>query len=110
MAREARERQNDAQQLRRDLQTLGVEATDLDALIANLRALGAIGASSNPEELARLQTQLVEGFRRFEFELRRKLGVAGADQLFLTGADEVPPDYRKLVEDYYRALARAKKK
>jgi len=40
----------------------------------------------------------------------RALGDAAADQLLLTGADQAPAEYRKLIEEYYRALARSKKR
>ena len=59
---------------------------------------------------AQLQGQLVQGLRRFEFNLRRKLGASTAEQLFLSGSDDAPAEYRKLIEDYYRALAKEKKR
>ena len=43
-------------------------------------------------------------------DLRRQLGAAGAEQLFLSGTDEAPAPYRKLIEEYYRQLAKEKKK
>ena len=108
--RENRERRTEAETLRRELQALGVDAGDLDALINNMRALDSARVYTDFDEAARLQTQLAEGFRRFEFDLRRKLGAAGADQLLLGGADDTPAAYKKLVEDYYRALAKDRKK
>jgi hypothetical protein len=108
--REARERRAEAEALRRELQALGVDARELDALINNMRALDSGRVYTDVDEAARLQTQLAEGFRRFEFDLRRKLGVAGADQLLLGGSDDTPAAYKKLVEDYYRALAKDRKK
>jgi hypothetical protein len=108
--REARERRTEAEALRRELQALGVDAGDLDALINNMRALDNARVYTDFDEAARLQTQLAEGFRRFEFDLRRKLGAAGADQLLLGGSDDTPAAYKKLVEDYYRALAKERKK
>ena len=41
---------------------------------------------------------------------RGKLGAAGADQLLLGGSDDTPAAYKALVEEYYRALARDRKK
>jgi hypothetical protein len=108
--REARERRTEAETLRRELQALGVDAGELDALINNMRALDNARVYTDFDEAARLQTQLAEGFRRFEFDLRRKLGAAGADQLLLGGSDDTPAAYKKLVEDYYRALAKEGKK
>jgi hypothetical protein len=108
LRREARERGAEAEQLRRDLRGLGVEPRDLDRLIRELRALDTDRVYQDPTALARLQAQLLEGFRRFEFDLRRKLDAGG--EVLLSGAEDVPPEYRALVEEYYRALAREKKK
>jgi hypothetical protein len=108
--RESRERRTEAEVLRRELQALGVDARELDALINNMRALDNARVYTDVDEAARLQTQLAEGFRRFEFDLRRKLGAAGADQLLLGGSDDTPAAYKKLVEDYYRALAKERRK
>jgi hypothetical protein len=108
--RENRERRTEAEALRRELQALGVDPGELDALINNMRALDSARVYTDFDEAARLQTQLAEGFRRFEFDLRRKLGAAGADQLLLGGSDDTPAAYKKLVEDYYRALAKERKK
>jgi hypothetical protein len=108
--REARERRTEAQDLRRELQALGVDVNELDQLIRDLRALDRERLYTDLDEITRLQSQLVEGFRRFEFDLRRELGAAGAEQLFLSGSDAAPPEYRKLIEEYYRALAREKRK
>lgn len=108
--REARERRTEAEALRSELQALGVDTGELDALINNMRALDNARVYTDVDEAARLQTQVAEGFRRFEFDLRRKLGTAGADQMLLGGSDDTPAAYKKLVEDYYRALAKERKK
>jgi hypothetical protein len=108
--REARERRTEAEALRRELQALGVDPRELDALINTMRALDSARVYTDLDEAARLQTQVADGFRRFEFDLRRKLGAAGADQLLLGGPDDTPAAYKKLVEDYYRALAQDRKK
>ncbi len=108
--REARERRSEAEALRRELQALGVDPRELDALINTMRALDNARVYTDLDEAARLQTQVAEGFRRFEFDLRRKLGAAGADQLLLGASDDTPAAYKKLVEDYYRALARERRK
>ena len=108
--REARERRTEAEALRRELQALGIDAKELDALIGNMRALDSARVYTDLDEAARLQTQVAEGFRRFEFDLRRKLGAAGADQLLLGGSDDTPASYKALVKEYYRALAKERRK
>ena len=55
--------------------------------------------------LARLQSTIAEGLKRFEFGLRRRVD-ATENAIALTGSDEVPEEFRKLVQEYYRSLAR----
>jgi hypothetical protein len=107
--REAAERRAEAEALRRDLRAMGVDAGELDALIGRMRSMEGQRALADPDEAVRLQGQLVEGFRRFEFDLRRRLGAATGEQLFLSGSDDAPSGYRQAIEEYYRALAREKK-
>ncbi len=57
-------------------------------------------------ELARLQAAVTEGLKRFEFDLRRQIAADGA-AVALSGSDEVPEAYRKLVEEYTRSLAKS---
>ena len=108
--REARERRTEAESLRRDLQALGVDPAELDSLIRQMSALDSDRVYSDVAEISRLQAQLIEGLRRFEFNLRRELGETPADQLLLSGSDQTPAAYRKLVEAYYRSLAKGPKK
>ena len=48
-----------------------------------------------------------ESLRRFEFDLRRKVE-GEADDVRLTGSDDVPAEFKSLVEEYYRSLAKPK--
>ena len=57
------------------------------------------------QELQRLQSTIAEGLKRFEFGLRRRVD-ANEDSIALTGSDEVPEEFRRLVQEYYRSLAR----
>lgn len=107
--RELRERLADAEQLRRDLQALGVDPRDLDQLIRDLRLFDQ-RIEANPLGLAELQATLVERARRFEFALRRELSATGADDLTVSGLEDAPAGYRKLIEEYYRQLARERKR
>jgi len=43
--------------------------------------------------------------KRFEFGLRRQVET-DTSTIVLSGSDEVPDEFRKLVEQYYRSLAR----
>jgi hypothetical protein len=53
-----------------------------------------------------LQQFVAESLKRFEFGLRRKVD-ADKNTAALTGSDEVPEEFRKLVEQYYRSLAKS---
>ena len=77
---------------------------DLDDAIAGLDRLRTMGDFDDPEELARLQADVLRGLKDFEFALRRELG-SQIERFFLSGSDDVPEEYRELVEAYYRALS-----
>ncbi len=110
LQREARDRRAEAQALRRDLQALGVDVKDLDAIIGALAALDSTRVYADADEITRLQQKLAETLQRFQFSLRRDLGGADAEQLLLSGADAAPEAYKKQIEEYYRLLARGRKK
>jgi len=102
--REIQERQAEAEQIRRALQQEGIDTAPLDETIRRLRELHR----ANLEDLAaveRLQSQIVDGLKEFEYALRRQLQGDERERLFLSGSDDVPAEYRKLVEEYYRALS-----
>ena len=102
---EARQFVNDAQQLRRMLQGQGIDPRALDDVLRNLRALDDDRVYKDASELARLQNAVAEGMKRFEFNLRRQAEMKGSE-VFLSGADDVPEEYRKLVEQYYKSLSK----
>jgi hypothetical protein len=103
---------NDAQQLRRLVQGQGVDARALDEILRNLRALDDDRVYQDVAELARLQAAVAENMKRFEFNLRRQAELKGAKgtEVFLSGGDDVPEEYRKLVEQYYKSLSKGPEK
>ena len=94
--------------LRRDLQNAGVNAKDLDDVIAQLQQLGNEGAYGNPEGIGKLQQAALEKLQTFEFNLRKK-AEPNQDSLALSGSDEVPAGFRDQIAEYYRQLAKNKK-
>ncbi len=102
--REFQRRRDEAAALRDDLGREGVEAGDLQDAISALDRLAKGSAFDDPEELERLQDQVLRGLRDFEFTLRRGLSPE-LERFFLSGSDDVPPEYRRLVEAYYRSLS-----
>ena len=105
-SREYRERRADAEALRRELSREGVDVSQLDRMIAQLRALESARVYNDAEELQRLQSGVVEGFKGFEFALRRAMEGELTDRPLLGGTSDVPAEYRKMVEEYYKLLAR----
>ena len=105
--REFRERAGDAQDIRRLLQQESFEAGDLDEIIRQMQELDDMRVYQDSAEIARLQTYLLEELKRFEYRLRREVDVEN-DDLFLASSDAVPPGFRDMIEEYYRALSRDK--
>ena len=82
-----------------------IDATQLSEVVQALRALDAQRIYDDPEEVARLQAQIVEGLKQLEFGLRRNLEGLGQDRAALTGSGDVPSGFRRLVDEYYKALS-----
>jgi hypothetical protein len=103
---EARQYAAEAQELRGMLRGEEIDPRELDEIVKALRELQDDRIYQNVEELARLQAFVADSLKRFEFGLRRQLD-AGAGAIVLSGSDEVPEEFRKLVEQYYRSLGQA---
>jgi hypothetical protein len=104
---EARRWLGEAQALRNMLREQGVDPKELDEIMRRMRELDSERVYRDVEELARLQTFVAEGIKRFEYNLRRQAG-ADADRAIVAGAEDVPPEFRALVEEYYRSLSKAR--
>ena len=104
---EARQRANDARDLRGMLRGNDIDPKQLDEVIRALQQLQDERVYKDPAELLKLQTLAAEQLKRIEFNLRRQ--VDETNSVALTGSDEVPDQFRSLVEQYYRSLAQAKK-
>jgi hypothetical protein len=105
---EARQRAVDAEALRRLLAQQKLDTKEIDEILKGLRRLDDESAYANPESVARLEQTVTDNIKRFEYTLRRKLDANG-NQVFLSGSDDVPEQYRKLVEQYYRSLSKGGK-
>ena len=103
---EAREYATEAQDLRGLLRGEKIDPRELDEIVNALRQLQDERVYQNVEELARLQAFVADSLKRFEFGLRRQLD-ANTGAIVLSGSDEVPESFRKLVEQYYRSLGQA---
>ena len=107
--REIRERVQEAQELQQILEEENIETLDsrqLDEVVSELRQLERERVYSDLAEVERLQEQIIEGLKQLEFGLRRELEGEDRDRVFVSGSDEVPTGFRKLVDEYYKALSR----
>ena len=106
MRREVRERIGETQALGQLLERVGASPQELQDMIDAMRALDREGTYADPEEVARLQRELVETIKQLEFRLRREFAAGDESEIFLYQSGDVPEEYRALVEEYYRALSR----
>jgi len=104
---EARQRVQEALELQRLLEDVDLDQQELGNVVSALRQLDREDVYLDLAELNRLQSQIVEGLKQLEFGLRRELEGEGQDRVFVSGSDDVPTGFERLVEEYYRALARS---
>ncbi len=99
-------RRQAAEELRRELAGQGLDVRELDRAISDLRQLesGRV-LNGDPKGLAELQANVIEGLKTFEFALFRSYGLGADNRPALGARAPVPPEYRALVEEYYRSLA-----
>jgi len=103
---EARERTAQAEALRDRLREAGRDPRDLQAVVDAMRRLQNEGAYADPANLSAIQDEVVQALKRLEFSLRRDVETTSGRRATLSGSDEVPEGYRKMVEEYYKALAK----
>jgi hypothetical protein len=107
--REGRQRLADAEELRRYLDRTSTQMQNLNDVIEKLRALDASSAYADPNEVARLRGA-IDLLRRIETDLSTDLARLTQKDKFLYADDsDAPAAYRRLVEEYYKALARVRK-
>jgi hypothetical protein len=102
---EARQYANDAQDLRGMLRGFNVDPKELEQILAALRRLEDERVYKDAKELQSLQTFATEGLKRLEFGLRRQVE-SGDEAVVLAGSDEVPDQFKKMVQEYYRSLGK----
>jgi hypothetical protein len=107
--RELRERRADAEALRAELEGMQLDPSELDRVIAEIKRLESSKVLADATGLNRLQADVLERLKAFEFALRRRIEGDAAKPLAGAG-DQVPPRFRELVEEYYRSLAKSGKR
>jgi hypothetical protein len=103
-AAELRERARELARIRDALRREGVDTRELDALIGGMSRADNLGPAGTPRGIEELARVIVPALREFEFGLRRRLPGAGSAP-HATAEASVPPEYRTLVAEYFRALA-----
>jgi hypothetical protein len=88
------------------LREAGRSEEDLRAVLDAMERLEREGIYDNPSQVAALQEDILELLKQLEFGLRREVEGDVGRRPALTTSDDVPEGYRRLVEEYYRALAR----
>ena len=110
LGREYRLRREAAESLRREVAGQpGIETAELDRAIRGLRQLETGAPFRNPQEMSDLQQAIIEGLKTWEFRLWRALTQNGDKGPAVGAPSQAPAEYRALVEEYYRSLAREKK-
>jgi hypothetical protein len=109
-AREFRDQRQSAEQLRKDLQQMGVDPSDLNRMIDQMRQLENGKAYNDPAAIEKLQQSLIEGLKAFEFALRRQVEGNDKGRPVLGASGEVPAGFRQMVDEYYRSLSKKPQK
>ena len=104
LRREYQERLREAEDLRRVLGEAGASTRDVNEIVNQLREFNSDRIFADPKALAALQAAALDHLKKFEFDLRKKLG-SDNGQLSLSGSDEVPAAFRPAIEEYFKKLA-----
>ncbi len=106
--RELEQRLNDAQDLRRLLNGSLTQMQNLEEVIAFLRRTRDYPDYGNMEQISLLKSA-IDHMRKVEYDLVRDLEhLKQIDEYFIAGDNEAPDRYRKLVEEYYKSIAKSK--
>jgi hypothetical protein len=100
-------RRAELSELRDRLSDDGIDVERLEEIAGEIRSLERLDIG-DPRGLSLLRESVIAGLKEFEFALRRELSVEDPERYFTGGADDVPPQYRDLVEEYYRSLSRGR--
>jgi hypothetical protein len=98
----------DLRDLRGTLRGIDIDPRDLEEAVRQLERLQDPRVYQNVAEIARMQSEVAEKLKRFEFALRREVD-AKAGSVALSGQDESPEEYKRLNEQYFRSLGKTSK-
>jgi len=99
----------EAEGLRQQLAKQGVPTAELDKAIEGLRQLVNPQFLQDTRAATDLRAKTVQGFKDFEFGLRRALGGGDSTRVVLERSGDVPPAFKQQVEEYFRSIGKGKK-
>jgi len=108
--REGQQRLMDAQELRRLMNGNPTQTRNLDQVIESLQSFRKMTDAnySDPERIARLKAS-IDLLHNLEADLSRDLErLTQQEKYFYAEDSEAPANYKKLVEEYYKAVAKGK--
>jgi hypothetical protein len=110
---EAGARRLQAEAIREQIWELGLIGAEyreigerLDEVIQQFGTLEQARAYADARALANVQSLLIESLRELDFEIRRQLTPDASRGQVTAGSGAVPEEYREMVEEYFRSLAR----
>jgi len=104
--REWGQRLNEAEAIRRQLGQVDSQLEDsVERLARQMKGTDLERVLDDPGELRNLRLSIIDGFHQLELVLRSKLSSPSGEFLRPVDQDNVPPEYRDRVSEYYRRLA-----
>jgi len=105
---ELRQRVADAEDLKRLLERNSTEMQSLEKVVQSLRRAGEYLDLNNQKQIESLR-EAIEHMRRIELELARALERLSQNEKYMFSEEnDAPADFRELVDEYFKALARGK--
>ena len=105
LRRELRERLGQLGELRDQLRGQGLDTGPVEGILDRLGRMDSRGTIGTPRGLDELEQVIVQGLKEYEFTLRRQLLGGDTPPGALTAGEDVPPEYRAMVDEYYRRLS-----
>ncbi len=79
----------------------------VDEIAKLLRGMDSDRAAGDPQGLQQLAATALDKLTKFEWDLRKRVDTSN-DALYVPGSEDVPSNYKDLIEQYYRALSKKK--
>ncbi|MEO8478661.1 MAG: hypothetical protein ABI542_03440, partial [Gemmatimonadota bacterium] len=104
LSREVGLRRAAAEALRDQLREQGIGVPELDDAIATMRRLARDGVIGSPVGRQALLQAALQKLQQAEFQLWQRFEGASGSRPAVGDLSRVPPRYRQMVEEYYRAI------